>query len=131
MSEKEIKPEPVALALSGDAKEKSRRDRTVQMIRCFKGILKGGHFGKLTRAETRSIKREIDFLGSLKLEDFRDRKSPFGRRFPVYLVEAVPSFVLSQFLKFSSSADLGWACMPIAPRFRKCAICLPSSLRFG
>ena len=65
-----------------------------------------GEFGKLPRAETGSIKREIDFLGSLQLEDFRDRKPPFGGRFPVDLVEAVPSLVLSQFLKFSSSADL-------------------------
>ena len=106
MSEKRDESEPVALPLGRDAKEESRGDRAVEMSRCFAGILQAGDFGKLTRAETGGIKREIDFLGSLQLEDFRDRKPPFGGRFPVDLVETVPSLVLSQFLKFSSFADL-------------------------
>ena len=98
--------EAVALPLGRNAKEEGRGDRAVQMTRCFGGRLKRGAFGKLTRAETGSIKRKIDFLRSLQLEDFRDRKPPFGGRFPVDLIEAVSSFVLSQFLKFSSSANL-------------------------
>src|ERR1700730_16094030 len=103
---KRKKSEPVALLLSGDAKEQRRRDRAVQV---------SGHLVENSRvsrlwnppgAEPRSVKGQVDFLGALQLENFRHWKPSFGRRFPIDLVEAVPALVLSQFLKFASSADL-------------------------
>src|ERR1700730_8921619 len=99
-------PEPVALPLGGHAKEESCRNRTVKMSRSLAGVLEGRDFGQLTRAEAGGIEGEIDLLGSLELEDFGYGKAPFGGRFPIDLVETVPSLVVSQFLEFSSLADL-------------------------
>ena len=61
------------------------------------------------RALRRDVSSPIYFLGTLELKHFCNRGSPFGGRFPVNLVEAVASLVVSR--NFSNSLPLpicGW-----------------------